>query len=144
MCVRSSGCEAPFIGKWGQLSVWAHFHRCGWIKGCSRPYDPPSLDLDAPGPCSWGGWGLVPCAAFVANIVLMLLSIFLMTTSVLNVHSFNCRVHHRCWNSLNASNILCNIWSNHPGSSVNNNCYFLNADWSTLSRLSSFLDGSFK
>jgi hypothetical protein len=37
MCVRSIGCEAPFICKWGRLSVWAHFHRCGRMRRCGRP-----------------------------------------------------------------------------------------------------------
>jgi hypothetical protein len=29
--------------------MWAHFHRCGRIKGCGRPYEPLPLDLDARG-----------------------------------------------------------------------------------------------
>jgi hypothetical protein len=102
---------------------------------------------------------------FVVNVVLLPLCIFMLMASVLNYDSqASCVtlyplaciqkgidlldvISRTCagliiafiadagtlWTL--ACDILCNIWSNHPRSSANNNCYFLNADWLSLSYL---------
>jgi hypothetical protein len=51
LCVESSECEVPFIGKEGRLSAWDQDQRCGQIKRCSRPYNPLPLTLDTPDHC---------------------------------------------------------------------------------------------
>jgi hypothetical protein len=37
LCVQSSECEVPFIGKGGRLRGWAHFHRAAESVGVAGP-----------------------------------------------------------------------------------------------------------
>jgi hypothetical protein len=69
--MRCSSVVCPFQWVWGtfyrqrgRLSAWAQYHKCGRVKGCGWPCDPPPLALNAPDHCSWGGWESVPCVGF--------------------------------------------------------------------------------